>query len=511
MNLSFILQLAAATAAAGMALAMFFWSEKSPARWLFAVGMGTLALESAFGALCTDAVHPESVAYWQQWRLLTRALLPSVWLAFSLTYSRGNYRDFLHRWRWVLAISLLLPVGLSAGFHREMIAGIHQIPPAQEWFVQLGWPGLAQSAVNLLAAVLTLMNLERTYRAAVGTMRWRIKYVILGVGLLFAGRIYSSSQVLLFSGVNPTFGAVNATALLAACLLILRSLLRKGVFSVDIYPSHTFLSASVVIVLAGVYLMAVGLLAKLSTVFGGDTAFPLKAFLVFAALVGLAMLVMSDRLRDFAQRFVSRHLSRPRYDYRKVWQTFTQKTTSRLTSEDLCRAVAEWLSETFNVLSVTIWLVDESGRRLRFGASTSLTPPGANRLAPSPADLRGAINALKNNPLPVDIDATSADWARPLRQINPHHFQAGGSRVCVPVAAGGELLGVVTLGDRVGGLAFSLEDFELLKCIGDQVGSNLLSLRLSDKLAQGKELEAFQTMSAFFVHDLKNTAHTLAL
>jgi hypothetical protein len=56
-----------------------------------------------------------------------------------------------------------------------------------------------------------------------------------------------------------------------------------------------------------------------------------------------------------------------------------------------------------------------------------------------------------------------------------------------------------------------LQDFDLLRCVGDQVAAGLLNAQLSQKLLQAKELEAFQTMSAFFVHDLKNTASTLNL
>ena len=69
----------------------------------------------------------------------------------------------------------------------------------------------------------------------------------------------------------------------------------------------------------------------------------------------------------------------------------------------------------------------------------------------------------------------------------------------------------MTLGDRVGGIPFSLQDFDLLKCVADQAAASLLNIQLAERLMQAKELEAFQTMSAFFVHDLKNTASTLSL
>ncbi len=67
------------------------------------------------------------------------------------------------------------------------------------------------------------------------------------------------------------------------------------------------------------------------------------------------------------------------------------------------------------------------------------------------------------------------------------------------------------LADRVNGVGYTVEELELLKCIGDHVTSVLLNLRLADEVVRAKELEAFRTMSAFFVHDLKNAASSLNL
>lgn len=70
---------------------------------------------------------------------------------------------------------------------------------------------------------------------------------------------------------------------------------------------------------------------------------------------------------------------------------------------------------------------------------------------------------------------------------------------------------MLIIGDRVNGIPFSVEDFELFKSLGAQAAAGLLNLRLTRELIQARELEAFQAMSAFFVHDLKNTASTLSL
>jgi putative PEP-CTERM system histidine kinase len=52
---------------------------------------------------------------------------------------------------------------------------------------------------------------------------------------------------------------------------------------------------------------------------------------------------------------------------------------------------------------------------------------------------------------------------------------------------------------------------ELLKTIADQAAAGLLNIKLSEALVGAKEMEAFQSLSAFFVHDLKNLASRLSL
>jgi putative PEP-CTERM system histidine kinase len=47
--------------------------------------------------------------------------------------------------------------------------------------------------------------------------------------------------------------------------------------------------------------------------------------------------------------------------------------------------------------------------------------------------------------------------------------------------------------------------------VAEHAAASLLNLQLSQRLLQAKELESFQKMAAFFVHDLKNAASTLSL
>jgi putative PEP-CTERM system histidine kinase len=510
MNFLFLLACSSAILAGITALLVAFSSQRSLPHWFFVAGMSLLALESLCNGFAADAVLPDEFHRWKTLVLIIRAFLPAAWLCFSLTYARGNAPGYLTRNRLVLGAALLVPVGLAIGFRRWLIADVGQ-SESGGWILQLGGAGVLLNILFLIGAVLVLMHLERTFRASVGTMRWRIKFMILGLGVLFVVRIYTSSQALLFRATDLSLQGVNAAALLIACLLIGRSLLRTGHFEVKVYPSQAVLHSSFTVLVAGIYLLIVGLLAKLISEFGGDVGFPLKAFLILVALVLLTIVLLSDRVRLYTSRWVSRHFQRPVYDYRSVWRTVTEGTARCVEQTQLCSAIVRLVSEVFQSLSVTVWLVDERREQLVFGASTALSEARADKLALDPADAAEVMAALARHPEPIDMETSKEPWAAALRRSHPDEFRKGGNRVCVPMIAAGELLGVLNVGDRVSGAPLSLQDFDLLKSVSDQAAASLLNIRLSQQLSQARQLEAFQAMSAFFVHDLKNTASTLSL
>jgi putative PEP-CTERM system histidine kinase len=112
---------------------------------------------------------------------------------------------------------------------------------------------------------------------------------------------------------------------------------------------------------------------------------------------------------------------------------------------------------------------------------------------------------------PFDVETIDEPWAQEFRQLNPSAFAKSGDRWCVPLRSGERTHGVIVLADRINGADYTVEQLQLLRCIADQITSVLLNVRLANEVARGRELEAFRTMSAFFVHDLKNTAASLNL
>jgi len=359
--------------------------------------------------------------------------------------------------------------------------------------------------------VLIVMNLEWTFRASVGTARWKIKYTVMGLALLFGERIYTSSQVIVYSASQARSLLTDSVVVVLACVLLAFSLYRSKFGHIDIYPSAAALHKSLTVLLAGAYLVGIGLLAKVVTYLGGAEGFPLTALFVFMAVLGLGVLAFSDRARQAIRRFVTRHFQRPFHDYRQVWSAFTQRTAAVLDRTAFAREVARLLADTFEVLSVTLWLADAATGRLVLAASTSLDVT-SGPMTSLPEGLLGALSGAAGRAAqPMDLERRQEPWCEALRRANPSFFPQGGHRLCLPLVSGGEVVGLLVLGDRVRGVAFSAEDLELLTCLGDQIAAGLRNLGLSEKLARARELEAFQAMSAFLVHDLKNTASTLSL
>lgn len=494
-----------------LGLAVLVRRRRSPAQWAFAAGMLVFAATNVIYGFELRAASEEAIRAWQNAEWLAVSLLPGPWLLFSLTYARGNYGEFVSRWSFVLAAAFLVPTALAVFFWDLTIPEIIFNEKDQHWLLRLGTSGFILNLLQLFAALLVLINLERTYRAAVGTMRWRIKFMVLGLGVIFAVMAYTASQIMLYRSFDLVWPIANSGAVILGGALIVRSLLREGNFETDVFPSHAVVQNSLTVLIAGVYLLIVGVVARLVTFLGSDASFPSKVAIVLLGLVLLALVLLSDRVRLRTRRFVSRHFQRPFYDYRTVWQRFTQSTARRVERGDLCAEIVKMISEIFQALSVTVWVMEEGQRKLGLAASTSLTEARARDLELDAEETAQAVTVLSARPDPIDLDASTEKWAVALRRLQPDDFHKGGNRICVPLVAAGELLGVMMLGDRVSGERFSLQDLDLLKSIGDQLAANLLNIQLSQRLSQAKQLEAFQAMSAFFVHDLKNTASTLSL
>jgi putative PEP-CTERM system histidine kinase len=490
-----------------IAVAAVIRKNRTTAGWILCGGMLLLSLTSLCDGFLLRAGNAADAAFWERISQFVSLPAPAAWLAFSLCYARGNSAEFLFKWRYTLVAALLLPLGLAILTGLPVTA--HPMEAGPGWWVPFG---TSLGALNLLALgtyVLAVSNLEKTLRAAAGTVQWRIKFAVLGLAFIFAARIYTATQGMLFSGRGTDLVVVEALSLILGCTLLVLGYARRGFADLDVYPSRAVLQSSVTILLVGGYLVAVGVLAQALGHLGAMHAFRAQAFLVLIATIFLGVLLLSSRLRLQVRQVVTRHFHRPAHDYREVWTKLTQSLSTTLDQRELAERSARLIAGTFDVLSVDVWTVDPARQALILGASTtglgSEAQPGTEATV-KPPSFQDVLSSR-----PVNLDDKAPAWARVLGALGSSQFRKGGSQACVPLIANEELIGIILLSDRVDGRPYELDEFDMLQCIGDQVAAAILRIRMTSELMLSKELEAFQTMSAFFVHDLKNAAASLSL
>jgi putative PEP-CTERM system histidine kinase len=485
--------------------------KPSFATWCFFAGMIALGNDSIFTGMILRGGDLGELMQWMTDSFMVGCFIPVIWLGFSLAYSRSGYAEYLRRWKVALAVVGLLPIALSVLYRHELFRLVAADAERNAWRLQLGPAANVRNVIMLVALVLTLVNLEQTFRSAVGTMRWRIKYVVLAIVMILGARLYVSTQTILFSSPDVALWGIKSGGLLIGCVFLTLAYTRTGWHEIDVHPSSAVLRSSLTVIIVGVYLFVIGAVSVLVKRFGGAEVFQLQAFVVLLGMAGLAVLVLSDRARQRLHVFVARHFTKAQHDSVQVWTSFARGLARITDQSGLCSVSAKLIAETFDVLTITIWLLDEETGEFRLEDSTGRTGDQANPMR-SGSSLSGALaSGLHARSSPFDLENIQDAWADELRQLNPSMFPSGGNRLCLPLVAGPRVVGVVVLADRINGTPYSVEELELLRCIADHITSVLLNIRFAGELARGRELEAFRTMSAFFVHDLKNAAASLNL
>jgi putative PEP-CTERM system histidine kinase len=497
-----VISLAAVIFSAATGVLALVRDIRSPAYRAFAFGMAALTAELILSWLNVRAELPGEALRWCRWRLNATAFIPGSWLLFSLSYARENYAEFSKTWKWGIVASFAIPVVLASLCWTDLTSGYPRFAGDGEWITPIGWAGYVIYVVMLLSSVLILANLEKTLLTSFGAIRWQIKFTILGVGILFAARVFTSAQVLLFSATRTDIFALDSVILLLANLLLTISAIRNRLRDVKIFVSQDILHGSLTLLVIGIYLLLVGVIAKVSVYLGISQLLLRNGLIIFIALLGVVVLLLSEKIRYRIRRFIHLNLKRPYYDYQKIWTDFTKKTASLVDINRVCAAIAKTVADTFTTSRVSIWLIDENLNRPSMAASTVFSPSQAEEIEEFASPV---LEFMRTRQSPLDI-VDSPETAG----ISSEQLEKAGMRYCAPLTAGGEFIGMLTLGSRTGG-PFSIEDYQLLKTFADQAAGLILNHKLFDSLGRAREVEAMQAVSAFFAHDLKNVASTLSL
>lgn len=494
-----------------LALGGFVYSRnpKRPANIGFALGMGSLALTefSAFMVAFPDDVIRN--LFWVKVSIVGQAFFPGSWFLFSLTFARANTSDTIRRQKLVLAGFFLIPLCFLGFIGSPLfLTPLHPTPlppnPLSP-YLQIGTLGYFFYLILLLSMVIILMNLEQTFRSSSGLARLQIKYMIIGTGAILALKIYEAGQILLFSAVRFDTLPIHSSSLLIANALIFFFVVHYKLLDTDIFVSRFILFRSLTLLLAGVYLILVGLVVFGIQKLGGEAYLHLIPLLIFVSLLGLVVLFLSDRLRRKLKTFILSHFYRSRHDYRVKWPEFSRLVGTKLTLSDLLPSYTSWLADTIGTDEVSIWLLDPGGTVFSEQCLVSGKPQLVTTNSPFAQFLGRYGSAVLVEEMQQD-----AEWLHVVERCGDFLSTVNGS-VYLPIRTGREMIGFVSLGRKTTGASYDFHDSEFLMTVADQTAGQIERVRLSEDLSTAREMEAFHTLSSFFVHDLKNHTASLSL
>lgn len=479
----------------GLALFVFSRNPKNVSNIFFAIGMSTFAMMECGDAAPLNNLLPFLPEFWNKFSVAGGILLPASWLSFSTVFGRENPAGFLSRWRWVLAAVWLATL---------LFLAVLLLPEEYVPRDMRSAPGSVIPFFSIYCLTFTIANFEATFRSADIRQRWRIKYMVLGIVSILLFLIYTHAYQLIYPSEIVDYTYPYSTVILVGCILISFSLVRHRLLDVNVFIGRQMIYNSFSILFVGGSFIVIALIAQLIRSYGGDFSFYFSFLFVFVSALFLAILFLSERVRKRTTRFLYENFYQFKYDYRKEWLDWTDRLSGKSGAEDLLPILAKKVYENFWIGRTLLWVHDDADQQYKI-----VNPSGEDPyyvLPVAPQNL--AMLAEKDFPLLLDPENQEASTFKdPLNQ----GLASAGISILVPIVIEKQLLGILGFSRSAHTSPLHREDYELMRVIAKQVGSAILKAKLTEKLLQSREKEAFHSFSAFVLHDLKNFISMLSL
>ena len=427
------------------------------------------------------------------------------------------YLDVLRQTLWIAFLVQLFRAAPAGGAAKQS----HRLPMAA-WAVAgsaaaaVVWGSTSATDPDLSRPVLTaalalglmgLVTVEQLYRNTGEESRWGIKPVCIGLACNFAYDTYLYSEALLFGAVDRDSAAMRGAvqALVVPFLFMAARRRQDWMRRLHISRSAAFYSATLLLV--GVYLILMAGAGYYVRYFGGSWGSALQTALFVAGCALLAMLTVSGSLRSWLRVFVGKHFFSYRFDYREEWLRFTALLSSTHNPAETGTTIIKGLAQMIECPAGNLWTRASADGPYMQTATWNMPRVTAGEPAESRfcsflrskewvvdlEEFRGAPRRYEGMDLPIWLLSDKAAW------------------LVVPLLAGQDMQGFVVLARARTRVELNWEVLDLLKTAGRQAAAYLAQMRAAEELLEARKFDAFNRMSAFVVHDLKNIVTQLSL
>jgi putative PEP-CTERM system histidine kinase len=484
-NLTIIGYALAGTAFLGVAaVPLVRWRGQLHSVWLALAA----ATSGAWGfVLAAESGAPEGITYPVFFAELLNDAAWLLFLSMLLSDSIGYARNRLLRFGGVILAALALLAGAWSAWGG---AGSALLPELDQILI----------TGSLTTSVLTLIGVEQVYRNARESQRRGLKYLCLGLGAISAYDLFLYSNAHVAGAISSLLWDVRGAIVLMCVPVIAIGVLRGPTWIGGLFVSRQVVFYTATLFSAGIYLTLVAFAGYYIRIFGGDWGPAAQLIFFAAAALVLSVLIVSQHARASLRVYISKHFFESKYDYRDEWLRLIETLTSPDDELPLRKRAIKSLAQVIDAPAGVLWL------RLPGYAEFRCVSGWNSSCSPEPIEENHSLVAFLQ----------SMGWIIDLREYRRHPDRYASLQLddsvpgidsaafIIPLLHDGVLLGFVCLGDPRTPGPLNFEDHDLLKTAGKQIASYVAQELATDQLAEHRQFEAFNRLTAYLMHDLKN-------
>ena len=353
------------------------------------------------------------------------------------------------------------------------------------------WQGIILSVIGLLAV-------EQLYR---NNTRYRvIKLICLVMAATYLFDAYAFTHNLLFGSLDLDLWQTRAAISMAATVLMmvgLMTLVQPTETPVKITFSRPVIFYTTSLSIAGALLTVLSFGGYYVQLYGGSWGTVIFTTLLFLALFLIGSMLASRILREKLTVLINKHLFNYKYDYRTEWIKLIDQLSQEGKDEPSARTI-KIAADLFKCDGGALWikrskvLVPVKQINTAFDTSDMFEPETsefgkslAEEWVFSPRSSGGDLSQ-HNERLPHWVKSIDNIW------------------LIFPLLTEKNLVGFMVLTSNEELPPLNWEDLDLIKTVARQLASYITRHEQEEQLTEVRQFDAFNKLSAFVMHDLKN-------
>ena len=363
----------------------------------------------------------------------------------------------------------------------------------------------------MLLSILCIVSVEQLFR---NSPHNRINKVYsLGLAAFLLYDLYLFSYALLFGKLDAEIwrarGAVNGSAALFLSFGLLAVSSQSSPKQNRVAISRPLAFYTTGLTTAGFFLALMAAGGYYIKSYGGNWGTVIQVTLIFSALISISVVFVSDSARANLSVYIDKHFFVHKYDYRSQWLSLIHHLTSTPDiDEDPHQKALRAITDVVKCKGGMLWMDNQFGRFIPV-ATLNMAYPSKEFEEESESDFCRILRdqewvfspaAAKDHEV-SNFNEYLPNWCSEIEDL----------WLIIPMLVDSNLIGFVLLSSPPAEFELSWEDLDLFKTVGREVASYISRNEAAELLAQSKQFDAFNKLSAFVMHDLKNLIAQQAL